>query len=59
MKSVKLIGKLARWALLLHKYDFEVMHRAGITNLDANELLRNPSLWNEDLIGAKWHGDCD
>lgn len=59
MESDKLTGKLARWALLLQEYDFEVVHRAGITNLDADGLSRNPSPSEEDLTGARWHGDCD
>jgi hypothetical protein len=59
MESDKLTGKLAQWALLLQEYDFEVVHRAGITNLDADGLSRNPSPSNEDLTGARWHGDCD
>ena len=36
MESNKLTDKLVMWALSLHEYDFEVMHRIGITNLDAN-----------------------
>jgi hypothetical protein len=59
MESDKLTGKLARWALLLQEYDFEVVHRAGITNLDADGLSCNPSPSDEDLTGARWHGDCD
>ena len=59
MKLDKLTGKLARWTLLLKEYDFEVVHCAGITNLDADGLSRNPSPSDEDLTGAKWHGDCD
>ena len=34
-------------------------HRVGITNLDAHGLSRNPSPLAEDLIRARWHGDCD
>ena len=59
MESDKLTDKLARWALLLQEYDFEVVHRAGITNLDADGLSCNPSPSNEDLTGTRWHGDCD
>ena len=59
MESDKLIGKLTRWFLLLQEYDFEVVHRAGITNVDANGLSHNPSPSDEDLTGARWHGDCD
>jgi len=43
IESDKLIGKLARWTLLLQKYDFEVVHWVGITNLDANGFSCNPS----------------
>jgi hypothetical protein len=35
------------------------VHGARITNLDADGLSRNPSSSDEDLIGARSHGDCD
>ena len=52
MESDKLTGKLAKWALLLQEYNFEVIHRAGITNLDANGLSNNQSPLDEDLTRA-------
>jgi hypothetical protein len=42
MESDKLTGKLARWALILQKYDFQVVHRLGVANLDADGLRQNP-----------------
>ena len=36
-----------------------MVHYAGITNLDAEGLSRNPSLSDEDLTKARWRGDCD
>ena len=59
MELDKLTGKLSRWALLLHEYDFEVVHQAGTTNLNADGLAHNPSPLDEDLTEARWHGDCD
>ena len=53
IKSDKLTSKLAIWVLLLQEYDFEVVHCAGITNLDADGLSRNPSPSDEDLIGTR------
>jgi hypothetical protein len=41
MESNKLMGKLASWALILQEYDFQVVHRLGVANLDANGLNRN------------------
>ena len=45
--------------LLLQEYDFDVVDRAGTSNLDADGLSRNPSPSKEDLIMARWHRDCD
>jgi hypothetical protein len=53
MQSDKLIGKLARWALILHEYDFQVVHKPGVTNLDADGLNRNPCTSQEDNTGAR------
>ena len=59
MESDKLIDKLTKWILLLHEYDFEVVHLLGITNLDTDGFSRNPSPSDKDLLGARWHGDCN
>lgn len=59
MELDKLTGKLYRWVLLLQKYDFEVVHQAWITNLNADGVSRNPSPSNEDLTKARWRGDCN
>jgi hypothetical protein len=55
MESDKLIGKLARWALMLMEYDFKVVHRAGLVNMDADGLSCNPVPSQADAIGARWH----
>jgi hypothetical protein len=59
MEFDKLTGKLARWALILQEYDFQVVHRLGIANLDANGLSRNPCTSHEDDTRARWHGEVD
>ena len=33
-------GRLARWSLLLQQYDFEINHRAGKANANADALSR-------------------
>jgi hypothetical protein len=55
MESYKLTGKLARWALMLMEYDFKVVHRAGLVNMDADGLSRNPIPSQADATGARWH----
>ncbi|PTQ43569.1 hypothetical protein MARPO_0024s0079, partial [Marchantia polymorpha] len=53
MESDKLTGKLALWALILQEYNFQVVHRPGVANLDANGLSRNPCTSQEDDTGAR------
>jgi hypothetical protein len=55
MESNKLIGKLTRWALILMEYDFKVVHRAGLVNMDVDGLSRNPIPSQADAIGTRWH----
>ena len=35
-------GRLARWAVLLQQYYFEIVHRAGLNNGNADALSRRP-----------------
>ncbi|CAM6101666.1 unnamed protein product [Calypogeia fissa] len=59
MESSKLIGKLAHWALILQEYDFQVVHRARVANLDADGLIRNPCTSQQDVTRARWHDEVD
>jgi hypothetical protein len=59
MESDKLTGKLTLWALILQEYDFQVVHKPGVTNLDADGLSQNPCTSQEDNTGARWHGKVD
>ena len=58
MQLDKLTGKLARWALLLQKYDFEVVDKVQTSNLDVDGLYFNLSPLENYLIGARLHDDC-
>ena len=42
MTTTKLAGKLARWALLFQEYEFEVIHRPGVANSNADGCSRCP-----------------
>jgi hypothetical protein len=59
MESYKLIGKLARWVLILQEYDFQVVHRPGIANLNVDGLCWNPCTSQKDNTGVRWHGKVD
>jgi len=59
MKSDKLTGKLARWAFILQEYDFQMVHKPGVANLDVDGLSRNPCTNQEDNTGARWHGEVN
>jgi hypothetical protein len=59
MESNKLTRKLAWWVLILQKYDFQVKHKPGVTNPDANGLSWNPCTSQEDNIGVRWHDEVN
>jgi hypothetical protein len=59
MESDWLIGKLVRWALILHEYDFDIIHGPSGVNRNVDGLSQNPNSNEEDTIGAHWHGDVD
>jgi hypothetical protein len=40
---------------MLMEYDFKVVHRACLVNMDADSLSRNPIPSQVDAIGARWH----
>jgi hypothetical protein len=40
---------------MLMEYDFKVVHKAGLVNMDANGLSRNPIPSQADATGARWY----
>ena len=54
MTTQNLTGKLARWSLLLQEYDFQVEHRAGTANTNADCLSRYPLESTEDAPELDW-----
>ena len=42
MQSATLEGAHARWVCMLQEYDFEIVHRAGTLNANADALSRMP-----------------
>jgi hypothetical protein len=53
MTNDKLTGKLARSALILHEYEFKVIHRPGITHQNVDTMSRKPVITSEDFSEAK------
>jgi hypothetical protein len=43
--------ELVRWALILHEYDFDIVHRVGRVNWNVDGLNQKPSSNEEDTIG--------
>ena len=65
LSSTKLNGRLMRWTLALQKYDFDIVHRAGMAHQNTDGLSRqewgddrNPeaSTWSPRLW--QWRGRC-
>ncbi len=50
---------MAKWTFILQEYDFDIFHRVGKVNQDADGLNQNPSSNEEDTIGARCHGKVD
>jgi hypothetical protein len=59
MESDRLIVKLAKRALILQEYDFDIIHKLGRVNQDVDGLSWNPSSNEKDTTWAHWHGDVD
>jgi hypothetical protein len=57
MESNWLTRKLAKWAFILHECDFDIIHKHGRVNQDADVLNQNPSPNTKDAIGAHWHDE--
>jgi hypothetical protein len=43
----------------LMEYDFKVVHRAGLVNMDADGLSRNPIPSQADATSTRWHVEED
>jgi hypothetical protein len=52
MTNNKLIGKLARWVLILQEYEFKVIHRFGITHQNVDTMLQRPLTISKDFSEA-------
>lgn len=46
-QTAKHKGRLERWALKLHKHCFQIIHRPGKSNCEADALSRRPYLDEE------------
>jgi hypothetical protein len=54
MESNCLRGKLRIWAFILQNYDFDIIHRVGMINWDANGLRQNPSSSKDNTIDQSY-----
>jgi hypothetical protein len=53
MTNDKCTGKLARWALMFHEYDFKVMHQPGITHQNVNTMSQRPLTTSKDFLKTR------
>jgi len=51
-------GRLARWALELQQYDYEIRYRRGVLNQVADILSRHPIKTNEETCAIDPPGAC-
>jgi hypothetical protein len=58
MSNQNLAGQAARWAMLVQEYDFQVIHRPGVTNI-ADHPSRSPMPDNADHTGARMDGTAE
>jgi hypothetical protein len=59
MTQKDLTGQAARWALILQGYSFNVVHRPGAPNQNADALSRDPAPSAHDSAAARLDSDSD
>jgi hypothetical protein len=59
MESNRHTVKLAKWAFILQEYDFNIIHRLGRVDQNADGLSWNPNSNEEDTTSVPRHGDVD
>jgi hypothetical protein len=58
LTHTKLTGRLARWTLMLSKFDFEVVHKPGVEN-EMDCLSRFPAASFFDSTGVRQEGELE
>jgi hypothetical protein len=53
MTNDKLISRLVRWAHILQEYEFNVIHRPGITHKNADTMSQKPLTTSKDFSEVK------
>jgi hypothetical protein len=53
MTNDKLIGKLARWALMFQEYEFKVIHRPNITHQNVDTMSQKPFTTSKDFLETR------